>query len=482
MYKGIYRRRWLQADLYDTHNALIPVPAPYSAPLALSSRSAASIQQTGTMPLSQSITVAVDDFVLVWAIVHEATDAAAIVSSVLFNSAAMSYGQLIRQGGDGVVIEAHAHRVASAGTFPVDVTFAGAVGSARQRWVIVEVYAGVNLTTPYNTPAGKGGFTTDIDVPITSGSGQLVAAMLAHRNSSLSITLGAGTTSLATAITADIPNTAQALRYVACTESAAPSVTVGGTLSANGTCAGVALSLIPTFGAATKLSVTTQPASSTSGAVIPTAVQIQLLDANNVPVRIGSVSVTVSIGSGPGALTGTTSAVTDVTGLATFSNLILTGAGTYTLTFASSGLASVTTNSFTVAAAGGTATKLAITTQPSGSITGIQISVQPVIQLQDVNSVNVATASVLVTATVLSGPGVLSGTTTVATDATGKASFTDLVLTGIGATVIEFTSGSLALVDSNPVTTVQQNSLGYVGLDRRRRVVAGAQGTSTIGM
>jgi hypothetical protein len=78
---------------------------------------------------------------------------------------------------------------------------------------------------------------------------------------------------------------------------------------------------------------------------------IQLRNASNSPVSQSGVVVTAAIGSGSGGtLSGTTTATTNASGVAQFTNLTLTGSGTFTLTFTASGLTSATSAAINVSA------------------------------------------------------------------------------------------------------------------------------------
>jgi len=72
-------------------------------------------------------------------------------------------------------------------------------------------------------------------------------------------------------------------------------------------------------------------------------------------------NVTLAVAGGPGGLSGTVAA-TAISGIATFSNIILDTAGNYTLTASDGGLASATSSSFTVNPAA--ASKVAYRVQP----------------------------------------------------------------------------------------------------------------------
>jgi predicted RNA-binding protein with TRAM domain len=99
---------------------------------------------------------------------------------------------------------------------------------------------------------------------------------------------------------------------------------------------------------ATAVLMTTQPVGGTSGAVLATQPVVRIVDSTNNTVTTSTASVTVTASGG--TLGGTTT-VTAVNGVATFTNLTHTTAGTYTLTFASTSLTSVTSASFTTGAA-----------------------------------------------------------------------------------------------------------------------------------
>lgn len=84
------------------------------------------------------------------------------------------------------------------------------------------------------------------------------------------------------------------------------------------------------------------------------------------------------------------------------------------------------------------ATQISVTTQPSGATNGSPFSIQPVIQLKDTGSINVAESGITITAYIISGSGTLNGSKTINTDSTGKATFTNLSIAGTGAHTIGF--------------------------------------------
>ncbi|MDB4917110.1 MAG: hypothetical protein JWM95_4754 [Gemmatimonadetes bacterium] len=198
---------------------------------------------------------------------------------------------------------------------------------------------------------------------------------------------------------------------------------------------------------ATQLAIGTAPSGAATGQVLTTQPVIQVRDATNGPVNGATNVVVATLNGGGGTLSGTTS-VAAVNGVATFTDLKVTGTGSYTLTFTSGALTPVTSGSITITAL--PATKLAIQTQPSGAVTGSVLATQPVIQIQDASSGIVAGATNAVTATLVGSGGTLSGTTTVNAVA-GVATFTDLKVTGAGTYTVTFSSGALAPATSGNV-------------------------------
>ncbi|MEI6742984.1 MAG: hypothetical protein WCL35_04420, partial [bacterium] len=108
---------------------------------------------------------------------------------------------------------------------------------------------------------------------------------------------------------------------------------------------------IRAFSASSAVAITTQPVGGVSGSALATQPVVRIVDAAGNTVTHSTASVTVTASGG--TLGGTTT-VTAVNGVATFTDLTNTTAGTYTLTFTSTSpttLTSVTSASFTSAGA-----------------------------------------------------------------------------------------------------------------------------------
>jgi hypothetical protein len=208
-----------------------------------------------------------------------------------------------------------------------------------------------------------------------------------------------------------------------------------------------------TPGTPSKVVITTQPASTVSTATMA-AVVAQIQDAAGNLVTSSSASVTIAIlnnAGGTGTLTGTTP-VTASSGVATFSNLSIDKAGVgYTLTVGSSGLVSANSSPFNITAAG--ASKLAFSVQPVTTASAASIPAISV-QLQDPSGNPVSTSGVVVGVAIGTngGPGgVLSGTVSQSTNASGVASFAGLNINKAG-------TGYTLVASSNPLASVTSNA------------------------
>jgi hypothetical protein len=206
-------------------------------------------------------------------------------------------------------------------------------------------------------------------------------------------------------------------------------------------------------GLATKLSITTQPSSNaTNATAFPQQPAIQLLDASNNPVPQSGVVISAAVVGSGAALGGGLTASTNSSGLATFSNLMLTGTvGSYSLNFTSGTLTPIGSGSIALGA--GAVSQITITTQPPATATsGAPLSTQPVVQLRDVSSNPVNQSGVAITAQIASGSGSLSNAIAV-TNSAGTATFSGLAITGsAGPYTLNFTNGSFTSPSSSTIT------------------------------
>ena len=263
--------------------------------------------------------------------------------------------------------------------------------------------------------------------------------------------------------------------------SATGPYTASGTLSQSRSNA-TAVVTYKVLGAASKLVMKTEPSSSVAaGGTFSTQPAVYVEDANGNVVVTDSSTVTATVGTGTGPLTGTTSA-TASSGVATFSGLAaptLAQTG-LELTFTDDSLASaVDTTSITVSP--GTANKLVMKTEPSASVTaGGTFSTEPAIYIEDqYNNVLTGDNSSSVTVAVQAGHGTgpLTGTLT-ATASSGLATFSALAAPTLAQTGLEltFTDTGDSLSALNDTTSITVNA----GAATQTRVETAADGSGSV--
>jgi len=211
-----------------------------------------------------------------------------------------------------------------------------------------------------------------------------------------------------------------------------------------GSLAPVAFEAAAQAGPPAKLAISTAPSTTAqSGSVLPQQPVIALQDEFGNGVSQAGVAVTVSRAPTSAGLGGTVSINTDASGIATFTDLSLTGTvGGYALGFASTGLISVTSSAITLTA-GPAANILALSplTQTSGA--GANVANPPSIQVTDVSGNPVSGAAVTFTVTV--GGGNVSPSTPITTNATGIATLAAWTLgTSVGGNTVNASAAPVA--------------------------------------
>jgi hypothetical protein len=176
-----------------------------------------------------------------------------------------------------------------------------------------------------------------------------------------------------------------------------------------------------------------------------------LKDASGNNVLAAGVNVTVGIAPTGVTLAGNTAA-TNASGVATFTGLTITldvgttSPYTGTLTYTADGIAGTLQSGITLTAF----YQLSIVTQPGGAKNGQAFTSQPVIQIVDALGNPSSQGMVSVTASIFSGAGSLGGTVLVATNTSGLATFTDLVIGHNGSHQLRFLTANHGTVLSNP--------------------------------
>ena len=197
-------------------------------------------------------------------------------------------------------------------------------------------------------------------------------------------------------------------------------------------------------GAATQLTVTTQPVTTAAGSAIAPAVVVAAQDALGNTDLTYAGNVVAAIGANPagGVLSGTLTRAASA-GIATFDDLNINLVGTgYTLSFTSGTLTAATSTAFDIFA--NTATHLVFSVQPANAVAGVAIAPAIVVQALD-GSNNVATGfsgGVTIAIGTNAGGGTLAGTASVSA-ASGVATFSTLSIdkTGDGYTLTATAGG-----------------------------------------
>jgi hypothetical protein len=202
------------------------------------------------------------------------------------------------------------------------------------------------------------------------------------------------------------------------------------------------------------LAITTQPSGAVSGVALTTQPVVLVKDSGGSTVTSDTSTVTCTASAGITVTAGGTKAA--VAGVATFSGLTLSAASTTTgtLTF-SDGALTIATASITVTVPALPASKLILTTQPSGSVSGVALTQQPVVRVADSSNTTVTTDTSTVTASVLTGVGVTITAGSTKAAVAGVASFAGLTLSAATTTpgvVLRFSDGALTVADSAPFT------------------------------
>ncbi|PYO69270.1 MAG: hypothetical protein DMD69_03370, partial [Gemmatimonadetes bacterium] len=216
--------------------------------------------------------------------------------------------------------------------------------------------------------------------------------------------------------------------------------------------------------------------SAPAGSAVPTPPAVVLRDQFDNPVA--GVAVTFAVAAGGGSVNPTTPVTTGADGIAAVTSWTLgTTAGTNRLTATASG-SGITGNplSFTATGTAGAAARLAMATQPSGTVqSGVIFPQQPVVQLEDASGNPVSQSGTTVTAAIASGGGTLGGTATATTNSAGTAVFTNLSIIGtVGPRTLGFSATGFTGVTSATVDVT-------AGAATQIAVNAGDQQTATTG-
>ncbi|SOD73895.1 hypothetical protein SAMN05892883_3090 [Jatrophihabitans sp. GAS493] len=346
-------------------------------------------------------------------------------------------------------------RVDKAGTYTLTATGLTTPATSSTFTIGVGPVAKLAFTTQPGNGTGGVALATQPVVTVQDAGGNTVTTSTASVALALATPAGATLTCTANPVNA----VAGVATFAGC------RVDKVGTYALTATSAGLTTAMSSTFtvsvGTAAKLAFTTQPGNGTgtgtgrSTLVTQPVVTVQDVGGNTVTTSTATVTLTLNtITGGPGTLTGCTTPVNAVAGVATFTGCAIDKTGTYNLTATSAGLTSATSTIVTVAT--GAATKLAFSTQPGNGTGGIALARQPVVTIEDTggNTVN-STAGVSLTLTTPGG-ATLTCTANPVNAVAGVASFAGCKVDKSGTYTL--TAASIGVV--NAISTTFTISVG----------------------
>ncbi len=289
----------------------------------------------------------------------------------------------------------------------------GTFGSGSKVSLAIPTGTGTAWTTPQTSNSGNPGYTTD-----SSGTGCTVGSPTVS-SSTITVTVSSSGCTSGDSFTisyadATAQTTTGKANFTTETEES------GGSFSAIGTSPTVTVSAA----APATASFTQEPTNTTAGNAINPAVTVTVKDAYGNVVPSSNVALTAN---GFSFTSGTLTEATNSSGVATFSNLVIDAAGTgYTIS-AADGAAAATSTSFSVSA---TAPATASFTQePTNTTAGNAINPAVTVTVKDAYGNVVPSSNVALTA---NGFSFTSGTLTEATNSSGVATFSNLVIDAAG--------------------------------------------------
>lgn len=368
------------------------------------------------------------------------------ITAELIGPAATLQGNTTVSTNNGVATFTNLAIVGPAGTYTINFTGSDLVGvTSDPVQVTVGSAAKLAFTTQPSSELAGAAITPAVQVTIQDAQGQRVTS--ATNPVTISLSSNPGGASLGGVLTANAVNGIATFSNLTLNRAGSGYVLRA---ESPGLAAATSTAFDITSGGASTLTAFNQvPANTVVGSAVSPAPSVRVTDAAGNPVS--GVTVTFTLVGG-GSVTGATQ-TTNAQGIATVGSWTIGSAvgTTYGLTASAPGTQSV---GFQTTAIAGPAARLVIATQPSATAqSGVPFAQQPVIQVTDAAGNPVDANGVSVTASIASGGGTLSGTTTVQTDADGQATFSNLAITGAaGARTLSFTATDLTSATSSVVT------------------------------
>ena len=368
------------------------------------------------------------------------------ITAELIGPAASLQGNTTVSTTNGVATFTNLAIVGPAGSYTINFTGADLVGvTSSPVQITVGSAAKLAFTVQPSDVAAGAAIAPAIQVTIQDAQGQRVTT--ATNQVTLSLSTNPGGATLGGVLTANAVNGIATFSNVTLNRAGSGYVLRAASTGLTG--ANSAAFDVTSGGASTLTAASTVPATTTVGSAVSPAPSVKVTDAGGNPVSGVTVTFTTV---GGGSVTGATQ-TTNAQGVATVGNWTIGSSvgTTYGLSASATGVQGVVL--FQTAAAAGAPGKLTIATQPSGTAqSGVPLAQQPALQVTDAAGNPVAAAGISVEATIASGGGTLSGTTTVTTNAEGRAVFTNLSIAGTAGTrTLSFAAAGLDPVVSSAI-------------------------------
>ena len=300
----------------------------------------------------------------------------------------------------------------------------------------------LNFTSSPATTASGTIFATQPVVVVEDAFGNTVTT------SSAAVTLSANAGTISCTSANPLSASSGVATFVGCKDTD----TAGGSVTLTASSSGLAsdTSVLTVIGSPSQVVFTSAPGTTATGTTFATQPVAAIEDSAGDVVTSSSASVTLSVDAG--TLACTTNPKAAVSGVVTFAGCkdTDTAGALVTLTAASTGLTSDTTQLTII----GTATKLIMTTQPSSStVAGVAFATQPVVTIEDSFGNTVTSSAAAVSLAVTTGPGTLQSCSSTTT--AGVAAFTGCSLTATGSNyVVTASSSGLTSAVSTPAFAI----------------------------
>ncbi len=309
-----------------------------------------------------------------------------------------------------------------------------------------------------NTPTQLG----FANVPSTTMTGEVVSPAIVvdvedssgnkvlSDNSLVTLSLATGSSTLGGTLTATAVNGVATFSNVTLTLAGTDTLkATDGSLTA-ATSANITVEANTVAPAGSQLVFVQQPTNTTIGAVVTPPITVDVENSKGDVITSDGSAVTLAIGSGSGTLGGSLT-VSAIDGVATFDDITVAEAGTFTLTVSDGSLTPVSSSPFVVTAV---PSQLAFVQPPTTAVVGEVITPAVTVNVEDGSGNLVTTDNSAVTLAIASGTGTLGGTLTV-NAVNGVATFSDLTVSSAGAFTVTASDGALtsATSDSFNITT-----------------------------